>query len=131
MNDVQSKAAREYSQRFSLAMMMYAVTLVIAILIINQLDEDNALRYLIALLPVIPVLFGFRAFMTFLRQMDELQRQINFEGFAFSLGLTGIITFTLGFLEMAGLELVGMIWVFPLSIALWGIGAAIARRRYE
>lgn len=131
MNDVQSKAAREYSQRFSLAMMMYAVTLVIAILIINQLDEDNALRYLIALLPVIPVLFGFRAFMTFLRQMDELQRQINFEGFAFSLGLTGIITFTLGFLEMAGLELVGMIWVFPLSIALWGIGTAIARRRYE
>ncbi|MCU0464408.1 MAG: hypothetical protein MUF38_07535 [Anaerolineae bacterium] len=131
MNDVQSKAAREYSQRFSLAMIMYAVTLVIAILIINRLDEDNTLRYLIALLPVIPVLFGFRAFMTFLRQMDELQRQINFEGFAFSLGLTGIITFTLGFLEMAGLELVGMIWVFPLSIALWGIGAAIARRRYE
>lgn len=131
MNDVQSKAARQYMTHFSLAMVMYAVALVAAILIINQLDDDNTLRYVVAVLPVIPVLFGFRVFMTFLRQMDELQRQIHFEGFAFSLGLTGIITFTLGFLEMAGLEPIGMIWVFPLSIALWGIGTAIARRRYE
>lgn len=120
-----------YNKRFSLALVAYIILVLICTTLVNQMDKDNNLRYLLIILPMIPVGFGFSVFMTFVRQIDELQQNIHFQGFAFSLGVTGLITFTLGFLEIAGLPKIGMIWVFPMIIALWGIGSAIARRPYK
>jgi hypothetical protein len=71
------------------------------------------------------------AFMTYLRQMDEMLRRIELEAFGFSLGLTAIVTFTLGLLENAGLPRFSLVWVFPMIMIFWGIGKAIAGRRYQ
>jgi hypothetical protein len=92
---------------------------------------DSPLRYPVALLPVLPVLFGVFALISFVRSIDELQRQIQLEGIAFSLGMTGVITFSLGLLEGTGFPFISMTWVLPMMIALWGIGVAIASRRYQ
>ena len=88
-------------------------------------------RVLVALAPVIPMIFGLLAFVRFFSKMDELQRRIQLEAFAFAFGGTAIVSFTYGFLENAGFPALSWIWVFPLMMALWGIGAGIASRRYQ
>jgi hypothetical protein len=124
-------ANRKYTTRFTLAMIGYIVALVASLTILQSMELPGAAKIVVAVLPVVPILFGFYAFMDHIRSMDELQRKIQFEGFAFSLGMTGIITFTVGFLENAGVPTFSLIWVLPISIAMWALGSAIAAKRYE
>ena len=42
-----------------------------------------------------------------------------------------MLTFAYGFLENAGLPKLSYVYVLPLMITLWGIGGAIATRRYR
>jgi hypothetical protein len=126
MNDVMKR----YMRNLTITMVLYTVSLFGSILLYKALPVHPA-KSLIVLLPVIPILFGMRAFIQMVRNIDELQQRIQMEALAFSLGVTGILTFTYGFLEGVGWPKIGMIWVFPLSIALWGIGLAIATRRYK
>jgi hypothetical protein len=111
-------------------MIAYVLLLPAAIWLMEQAG-DSPVRYLIALLPVMPIAFAMAAFVSALGEMDELQRRIQFEAFGFSLGMTALVTITLGFLERAGFPAIGMIWVTPMLVAFWGIGGAIASRRYR
>jgi hypothetical protein len=88
-------------------------------------------RVVVAVVPVVPIALGVLAFVRFLRQMDELQRRIQLEGLAFAFGGTALVTFTYGFLQIAGLPALSWIWVFPLMCALWGCGLALAAWRYR
>lgn len=119
-----------YLIRFGLAMFAYVVVLIVSQLIADVL-ADNPLRYVVVLLPIIPIMFAFAAFIVYIRQLDELQRRIEFEAFAFSAGITGMITFALGLMESAGLPSVGLIWVFPMLVMFWGFGKIIAQKRYQ
>ena len=117
--------------RFGASMLGYIIVLFGAISVMNTLEEDNPLRYVLALLPIIPLIFAFLSYMWFVRRVDEMQRRIQFEAVAISMGSTIFITLTLGFLEVAGFPAVGMIWVPPIIILTWGLGTAIASRRYK
>jgi len=64
-------------------------------------------------------------------RMDELGQRIQLEALAFGFGAAGMLTFAYGFLENAGFPQLSYIWVFPLMIALWSIGGAIAYYRYR
>lgn len=119
-----------YMRRFVMAMWGYIVFLFTSVYILNKV-ETQSLQILIALLPMMPVSYGLWAYMQWIRNLDEFQQKIQMEAIAFSLGMTGIVTFTLGFLENAGIPQLGLIWIFPMSIFFWGIGLAIATRRYE
>jgi hypothetical protein len=124
------KPERLYRRRFWIAVIAYTVLIMVSVQWLKTVEND-LLRLVIAVLPVIPILFGLAAFLTYLRQMDELQRRIEFEAFGFSLGLTGIVTFTLGLLENAGLPRFRLVWVFPMIMVFWGMGQVIAWRRYK
>lgn len=121
---------QRYMRRFTISMVGYVVVLLIMVFILDEISND-VLRIIAALMPVIPVLYGLSAFIKYLRSMDELQRKINFEAFGFSIAVTGVLTFSLGFLEVAGFPTLNLLWVFPMLIAFWGIGLQIAKRRYE
>ncbi len=69
--------------------------------------------------------------MRFFSYMDELQRRIQLEAFAFSFGVTGIVTFSYGLLTYVGFPAISWVWIFPLMVALWGIGQGVATRRYR
>lgn len=124
-----NKAARQYTTQFSVAMAAYVVTVLIAITALNAAPQAPW-RYAVVALPVIPALLGLMAFIRFLGRMDELQRRIQLEAIAFSFGVTGILTFAYGFLQLAGLPALSWIWIFPAMVALWGIGVGFASRRY-
>lgn len=126
-----NNASKRYIVEFGLAMIIaYPLVLVISIILLNQYPESSW-RVPLALAPVVPPLFGLRAFLRFLGRMDELQRRIQFEAIGFSFGVTLVVAMTAGFLENAGLPRLSWIFVVPLMIALWGIGTALATRRYR
>lgn len=120
---------RTYAKEFGLAMVTYAATLVLSIVLINA-APTAPWRYAVALLPMIPAVGVLVAVLRQLRRMDELQRQIQFEALAFAFAGTALITFGYGFVENVGLPHLSWFFVWPIMAVLWVIGSAIAARRY-
>jgi len=125
-----SKASRTYVIEFGVAMVAYVVVLFTSVWLLNR-DPLSPWRLAIALAPVIPAIFALVAFVRFLGRMDELQRRIQFDAIALSFGATAILTFAYGFLEGVGFPHLSWIWILPLMVMLWGLGAAIASMRYR
>lgn len=125
-----NKASRAYMIEFGGAMALYVVTLLISLALVERM-APSPLRILLAALPIVPVSFSLLAFLRFFRQMDELQKRIQLDAMAFALGAISLLTFTYGLLENAGLPRLSFVWVLPLMVALWGIGTALAARRYQ
>lgn len=123
-------AGKMYLRKFSLAMAAYVVVLILVVLAAARLDA-SPWRYLVWLLPAIPVVFMVGAYLGFLAKMDELAQRIQLIALGFAFGVTALLTFTYGMLENAGLPSLSLVWVFPLMIVLWGIGTAAASRRYR
>ena len=109
----------------------YGVALPLSIIVI-QAHADAPWRYALAVLPMIPAMLALVAFLRFFGRIDELQRRIHEQAFAFSFGATAIITFTYGLLENVGLPRLNWIWVWPIMCIAWGLHAAFASRfRYQ
>ena len=122
--------AKRYLKEFGTSMAVYTVMVPVSIWLLKG-HPRSSLRYLFAVLPVIPSAFAMWAAIRFFRGLDELQRRIQFEGMAISFLGTCLITLTWGFLQNAGLPHADIIWVTPLLIMLWGLGLAVASRRYQ
>lgn len=126
------KAGKTYLVQFVGAMSAYVIVLTASVLTLRSYpDPDAAWRIPVALLPVIPAIVLILVFVRHLRRMDELQRSIQLEALAIGFGGTAVLTFGYGFLQGVGFPLLNWTFVFPLMIGLWGIGVAIAGRRYQ
>jgi hypothetical protein len=125
----QRTAARTYTRELGLAMAAYVIVVLVSIRLVGGLDQP--IKTLVALTPLIPATLALFAYLRFLGRMDELGRRIQLEALAFGFGAAGMLTFAYGFLENAGFPQLSYIWVFPLMIALWGVGGAIASYRYR
>ncbi|MBA2394656.1 MAG: hypothetical protein H0V70_18160 [Ktedonobacteraceae bacterium] len=124
-------AGKLYVKEFSLAMGSYVIVMLVSVTLLNISPSGAWWRIPLALAPVVPALFALGAYMRFFSRMDELQRRIQSEALAFGFASAGILTFSYGFLENVGLPRLSWIFVFPLMIAMWGIGVGIAARRYQ
>jgi hypothetical protein len=80
---------------------------------------------------MVPAIYGLIAFVRFMGALDELQRSIQLEAIAFGFGGTAVLTFGYGFLQGVGFPTLNWTFIFPLMIGLWGIGVAVAGRRYR
>lgn len=125
----QRSAARTYTRELGLAMAAYVIVVLVSIKLVSGLEQP--VKTLVALTPLIPASLALFAYLRFLSRMDELGRRIQLEALAFGFGAAGMLTFAYGFLENAGFPQLSYIWVFPLMIALWGIGGAVASYRYR
>lgn len=125
----QRSASFAYVREFGFAMAAYVVVLIVSVSSLDRVDQP--VKTLVALVPLIPAGFALMAYLRFLTRMDELGRRIQLEALAFGFGAAGMLTFAYGFLENAGFPRISYTWVFPLMIGLWGIGGAIATRRYR
>jgi len=125
----QRSASFAYVREFGLAMAAYVVVLLASVSLLEGVDQP--VKTLVALVPLVPAGFALMAYLRFLTRMDELGRRIQLEALAFGFGAAGMLTFAYGFLENAGFPRISYTWVFPLMIVLWGIGGAVATRRYR
>lgn len=119
-----------YYRRFLTASLCYAVVLPLSIWL-QKIANLGSLEVLIALTPVLPVLWGVFAAMGLLESLDELQRQIQTSAMGFAALVTGLATFAYSFLEGIGWPRLDLVWVLPILISLWGIGIWLAGRRYR
>lgn len=134
---IMRSAHRHYLKTFIPAMLGYVLVLFGSILILKKIGMDAPLylRAILSLAPVIPIIFVCLALIRFLRDSDELERQIELEAIALSGLFTGVIFLCLGFLansKIIYLDGAGVaIWVFPSLFGLYGIAKCIASRRYR
>jgi hypothetical protein len=125
-----NQASKRYAREFIIAMIAYGIVIMISRLTLNNIGE-SPWRFVIALLPLIPVLFLISGFIRYLSGIDELQQRIQLQAIGFAAGTTGLLTFAYGFLELEGLPSLSTFFIFPLMIMLWGVGLAYFSRRYE
>ncbi|HEX2621445.1 MAG TPA: hypothetical protein VHL11_14905 [Phototrophicaceae bacterium] len=125
------KPMSKYLRRFWIAAVLYTILTLASGFTVKQMAADNSLRYIVCLIPVLPMAYGLFGYLRLIREVDELQRQIHLEAVGFSLTVTAILTVIMGFLESAGAPHVSMIWVFPIIVISWGIRLRLAERRYQ
>ena len=127
-------ARRRYVRAFVPAMTGYVVLLFLSLWLLKRVDEP-ALRAMIALLPVPPVALMVRAIMRFIRDADELQRQIELEAVSMATALVSLLYLAGGFLQLARVidvpAGVAMIWVFPLVCLVYGLAKIAVVRRFR
>jgi hypothetical protein len=116
-------AERQYVIGMGIASVLYVFILMFTQIWADTLSPDNPARYGIVLLPMLPILLGFGAYLRLVRRMDEMEQRIQFEAVAFAVSVVGVVTFALGLLETAGMQ--------PSIIMLWGFGQILAKRRFE
>ncbi len=87
-------------------------------------------RYAVAVLPMLPVGFVLRDWLRMFRRSDELEQRIALESIAFAFGATALLTFTFGFLQLAGLPDINWLFVWAVMGSCWIVGGRLARRRW-
>ncbi|HEY8682403.1 MAG TPA: hypothetical protein VIM06_04470, partial [Rhodanobacter sp.] len=107
---------KRYLRDFIPAMAAYMIVLPISIVLLRQFAMPTAMKALVVLLPVLPMLLVVRAIMRHMQRLDELQQRIQIQAVGMTCALVGTATFALGFLQGAGLvrSFAGeMVWVLP------------------
>lgn len=129
MNDQQ----RLYLRRFIVGMLGYVILLPVSLLLIRgDRLTSPVVAIVVALIPMIPLLYAMAAVVGNVRQQDELQRRIHLEAVLITALLTAGLTFSYGLLESAELlPDLPMTVVAPFMIAVWGVTNTIISRRYR
>ena len=130
-----SRASREYRRRMLPAMLVYMAVVFASSWLLKHYVQPLPLRALIAISPALPIIFVMRAFLRYLRSIDEMQRRIEMEAIGVSALFVSQAYLVGGFLQIGKVIAVpadvAMIWVFPLMCLSYGIGKFIALRRYR
>jgi hypothetical protein len=120
----------KYALRFLLAVLLYAVLLIVAVLLIRAYPDADW-HIPIALLPAIPGVIGARVIASEVGSRDELERQIQLESLAFAFAGTAVVALSIGLLEVAGVPQINGAFYIPIMMALWMLGQVAAKRRYR
>jgi hypothetical protein len=96
----------------------------------------GSLRWVVALLPVLPMVGYFLALTRWVRSLDELQRLIQFEALLLQFGITALVVMGYGVLAESGAvpnTPVGDLWpgLWMLLFFGWALGQVIVRRKYR
>jgi hypothetical protein len=127
----QKQIMKRYIREFLLSIVAYALILIASILAIQNIEMAKPLQVIVTLAPVIPVAFVLVVILRLLRDSDELQQRVNMLAITFSAVLTGLLTFSYGFLENIGFPKLPTFAIFPMLFVLWGIGLGYFTRRYQ
>ena len=123
---------QRYLREFWPAMAAYVAIMFLLWPLLPRVHSD-LLKVALALLPVVPVLFVVRAMVRLVLGSDELEQRIHLIGLAVAATLVSTLSLAGGFLAAAGvIKLDGsiLIWVWPVLVAVYGVGRGWASRRY-
>lgn len=126
-------STKRYLREFIYSIIAYIITLSLSLIGFNFFADYtlNTARIIVALAPVVPIIFMILSFLKYLNSIDELQQRIQLLAIGFAAGATSLLTFSYGFLENVGFPSISLLWVFPTMILLWGLGLVFISRRYQ
>ena len=122
---------KKYRREFLGAMLIYVIVLFATRYALQSMALKGLALGAVAVLPALPALFATFIFMRHYATMDEMYKRVHLEAFASGALFIGLATFSLGFLEDAGLPRISLIWILPALIACWGLVLPILLRRYK
>ena len=126
------QAARRYRRDIAVAGALYVALVFGAALAIRNFDPPQWVVIVLALLPVAPALLMLRAYLVFMRSMDEFQRRLQTEALIVATAITVFGSFAYGFLEeWADFPHVPLIWVFPVFAFVFGIAHVFIRHALQ
>jgi hypothetical protein len=99
--------------------------------VLKNFEFTKFWQIIISLAPAIPVAFVILAIMRMLNDSDELQQRVQLLATSFSAAVTGLVTFSYGFLENVGFPKFPTFFIFPMLIAIWGISLGYFSRKYR
>ena len=118
-------------RQFTIGMVAYTVIVITGGFLLDPQTLTPLVAALLALLPLAAALWAMAGWLKAVRTFDELQQKIFAESGLIALGLTAVVTFTYGFLEvLIGLPKVSMFAVFPFIAATFALAQPFVRRRY-
>ncbi len=126
-----TRASRRYVVQLSIAMSLYVLLLVGSILAVQRLKVEGAWRYLLILLPLLPVATIVPAVVGYVRDTDEFERQLTTESLAIAAGVTAVFSVTYGFLESAGLPHLSAWYTWLVVMGSWSVARVALRWRYR
>ena len=127
----QKELMRRYIRELIWSSIIYAIVLILSITLLKQFEFARVWQIVISLSPVIPVVFVILAIMRLMIYSDELQQRIQLFAISFSAALTGLITFSYGFLENVGFPKFPTFYVLPMLIFIWGMSLRYFEKRYQ
>jgi hypothetical protein len=116
----EQKVRRTYNTEMYGALAIYALMLVVSIKFGRGM-EAGVLRTIVLSSPMVGFMLGVWAVARQFRRVDELQRQIMLENLALAAAVTAGASFTYGFLETAGYEMLSMFWVWIVMGGAWAV----------
>lgn len=116
----EQKVRRTYNTEMYGALAIYALMLVVSIKFGRGM-EAGVLRTVVLSSPMIGFMLGVWAVARQFRRVDELQRQIMLENLALAAAITAGASFTYGFLETAGYQMLSMFWVWVVMGGAWAV----------
>ena len=123
-------AQRIYTIQVALLMLCYVVVLCISLRAI-PLVSDQRIRILIALTPVVPIVFVLGSMIQLLSRVDEMWRRIHLEAAALAAGMTAMLAATCGFLQNVGMPPLSGFWTFGALDVFYVISVLFLRWRYR
>jgi hypothetical protein len=126
-----ARASRRYLIEFGIAMTAYLAVVGLSVWVLRHLVTSGPLYYLIALLPVVPIVFVLVAVVRYLRASDEFTRIVQLEALAASAGITALLAVTYGFLQGVGFPKPSAWWTYLVVMVAWGVASPIVARRYR
>ena len=126
-------AARRYTRRFLLTMLVYAAVLVFDVWYFTRFHPAGAGAYLLAVLPALPIVGVIVVVGLYLvEEKDEFQRTILVQSMLCSIGATLSITTVWGFLEnFTGVHPLQPYVVFPMFWFFVGVATPFLKAKYR
>lgn len=127
------KDSRKNELLVQVTSLVAAAAIILSGILFRHLQLNTVLRFCVALLPIAIILYFFYTFMRFIRGLDELQQKIQLLALSFAFGLTCVITFTVGMLQMAGVVSASLEWyyVYVIMLLIYAAVSALIRRQYR
>jgi hypothetical protein len=97
----------------------------------GPIAQGTVLEKPLVLLPILPAALATWAFLSMIREADELERRINYQALSFAFVVTFAACLAYALLEDLGLPRVSSFWWWLALAISWGVGLAIYSRKYR
>ena len=122
---------RRNMQRVGLALVCWGVAFVASTVLLDGGALEGVAAWIAAAVPGGMAVVAVRRYVVFLREADELLRQIHLEGLALGFGAGFLFMTTWRLLERAGAFELDVNDPVMVMMLFWGIGQWLAARRYS
>lgn len=127
-------AKKAYQLRTMIAMAVYTAVVMMTLPAARS-SSDWPVKSLLALLPILPLLYVIWLMAERVRHADELEQRTHLVGFGFAAAAVSIFSLVGGFLAAAKVLspeacTAALVWVFPVLMICYGIGRQWVARRY-